>query len=316
MVKPKLKIALKFVISGLFVGYLSFKVDFSAIAAAVQEVEISYYLMSTLIAVLSNFFIAGKYHILIKGSPINHSILSLVRINFISRFYALFLPSAVGRELVRWVKVTRNQQGRASFAVAIVFERLTFVLVLILCGSIPLFLYRSIPDVTALTMKLQPWLIAAMGVMAVLLSFYVSAAVRSIAKSIAERIFKRLSDRFNLIAFIDSFTLNHMKPASYAAIVGLSLVWQIFYISRLFALLKAAALPLNLIDIVWMGSLVLLLQTLPISFAGIGLREGAYAYLFTLYGLPPEQGVLIGLLFFSQMLIMAFMGGIFELTDK
>jgi hypothetical protein len=61
---------------------------------------------------------------------------------------------------------------------------------------------------------------------------------------------------------------------------------------------------------------VLLLQTLPISFAGIGLREGAYAYLLTLYGLPPEKGVLIGILFFSQMLIMAFVGGVFELTDK
>ena len=75
-------------------------------------------------------------------------------------------------------------------------------------------------------------------------------------------------------------------------------------------------LPLNLIDIVWMGSLVLMLQTLPISFAGIGLREGAYAYLFMLYDLPPEKGVLIGLLFLSQMLIMAFVGGIFELMDK
>ena len=65
-----------------------------------------------------------------------------------------------------------------------------------------------------------------------------------------------------------------------------------------------------------MGSLVLLLQTLPISFAGIGLREGAYAYLFTMYGLPPEEGVLIGILFFSQILIVAFMGGVLELADK
>ena len=107
-----------------------------------------------------------------------------------------------------------------------------------------------------------------------------------------------------------------MKTAYYAAIIALSLVWQIFYISRLLMLTKAAALPLNPIDILWMGSLVLMLQTLPISFAGIGLREGAYAYLFTLYDLTPEKGVLIGVLFFSQMLIMAFVGGVFELTAK
>jgi hypothetical protein len=65
----------------------------------------------------------------------------------------------------------------------------------------------------------------------------------------------------------------------------------------------------------WIGSLVLLLQTIPISFAGIGLREGAYAYLFTFFNLPPEKGVLIGIFFFSQMLIIAFVGGILEFFE-
>jgi uncharacterized membrane protein YbhN (UPF0104 family) len=316
MVKPKLKIALRIGVSCLFVGYLSFKVDLSAIAAAVNNVDLIFYLLSTLIAVLSNFFIAGKYYLLIKESPINHSMLSLVTINFISRFYALFLPSAVGREIVRWFKVTRNQEGRASFIASIIFERLTFLLVLILCGSIPIFLPGSIPEIDGLKSRLQPWTILTLVIVAILLSFYVSALVRSLVKSIAGRLFNRFSDKFNIISFIDNFSLNKAKTTVYAAIVGLSLVWQIFYIIRLVALIKAAALPLTLIDIVWMGSLVLLVQTLPISLAGIGLREGAYAYLFTLYGLPPEKGVLMGILFFSQMLIMAFMGGVFELMDK
>ncbi len=316
MVKPKLKIALKIGVSCLFVGYLSFKVDLSAIAAAVKHVDLSFYLLSTLIAVLSNFFIAAKYYILIKESPISHSLLSLVKINFISRFYALFLPSAMGREFVRWMKVTRNQEGRASFLASIIFERLTFLLVLVLGGSIPLLMVGSIPEIVVLKLRLQPWVILALVIIAALLSFYVSASVRSLAKSIAGRRFNRFSGRFNIGSFIESFSLNNMKTAFYAGIIGLSLVWQIFYISRLFTLITAAALPLNLIDIVWMGSLVLLLQTLPISLAGIGLREGAYAYLFTLYDLPPEKGVLIGILFFSQMLIMAFVGAVFELMDK
>jgi len=316
MVKPKLKIALKIGVSCLFVGYLSFKVDLPAIAAAVKDVDLFFYLLSTLIAVLSNLFIAGKYYILIKDSPINHSLLSLVRINFISRFYALFLPSAVGREFVRWMKVTRNQKGRASFVASIIFERLTFLLVLILCGSIPLLKYQSMPEIAALRLRLQPWVLLALVIIAVLLSFYVSASIRSLAKSIVGFMFKRLSGKFNIGSIIENISPNNMKSAYYAGIIGLSLVWQIFYISRLLMLTKAAALPLNIVDILWMGSLVLMLQTLPISFAGIGLREGAYAYLFTLYGLPPEKGVLIGILFFSQMLIMAAVGGVFELTDQ
>jgi uncharacterized membrane protein YbhN (UPF0104 family) len=316
MVKPKLKIILKIGVSCLFVGYLSFKVNLSAIAAAVKHVDLSFYLLSSLIAVLSNFFIAAKYYILIKDSPINHSLPSLVKINFISRFYALFLPSAVGREFVRWMKVTRNQEGRVSFLASIIFERLTFLLALILCGSIPLLMYGSIPGIVVLRLHLQPWVILALVFIAALLSFYVSASVRSLAKSLAGGIANRFADKINIGSFIESLSLNNMKTAYYAGIIGLTFVWQIFYIIRLFTLIKASALPLNLIDIAWMGSLVLMLQTLPITFAGIGLREGAYAYLFTLYDLPPERGVLIGILFFSQMLIMAFVGGVFELMDK
>ena len=316
MDRPKLKIALKIGFSGLFVVYLSLKVDYSALAFAVKQIDISFYLLSMLIAVLSNFFIAGKYYILVKQSPIDHSLMSLVKINFISRFYALFLPSAVGREVVRWLKVTRNQNGRGSFAVAILFERTTFLLMLLLCGSIPLLMYGSDPGLSALSQHLRPWIILVLVIIAALLLLYASAKVRVLAKSTAGRIFRPFFDRLNVGSIIDSFALHNMPAACYVGILGLSLVWQIFYVSRLYMLIKAAALPFNPIDIVWMGSLVLMLQTLPISFAGIGLREGAYAYLFGLYGQPSEKGVLIGLLFFSQMLVMAFVGGLLELMDK
>lgn len=315
MVKPKLKIALKIGVSCLFVGYLLFKVDLAVLTSAVKKIDISSYLLSTLVAVLSSFFIAAKYYILIKNSPIRHSMFSLLKINFISRFYALFLPSAVGREITRWIKVTRNQENRLAFVAPIIFERLTFLLVLILCGSVPLLTYGPTAEIIALRARLLPWVILALVIIAALLSFYASSGARSLAKSIAGRLFAPFSAKIRLTSLIESFSLKNMSTAQYASILSLSLIWQVFYIGRLFTLIKAAALPLNLIDIIWMGSLVLLLQTLPISFAGIGLREGAYAFLFSRFGLPPEDGVLIGILFFSQMLLMAFIGGIFELMD-
>ena len=69
-------------------------------------------------------------------------------------------------------------------------------------------------------------------------------------------------------------------------------------------------------DVTWMGSLVLLLQVLPVSFAGIGVREGAYAYLFTLFDMAPEKGILIGVLFFTQMLVFAIIGALLTLLEK
>jgi uncharacterized membrane protein YbhN (UPF0104 family) len=238
-----------------------------------------------------------------------------VKINFIARFYALFLPSAVGREVVRWIKVTHNKNGKAQFFASIVFERLTFLFVLLLCGMIPLFFYKSNPEIEILRMRVLP--IAAVGtcLVSAFILLYIFAPIGDLIQSMAKSTLQRIRPKFDVDAFFENHNFKKMNTNMFASTLVLSILWQIFFICRLLVLFKASSVPLGFMDITWIGSLVLLLQTIPISFAGIGLREGAYAYLFTLFNLPPEKGVLIGILFFSQMLIIAFVGGILEFLE-
>ncbi|UCE56533.1 MAG: flippase-like domain-containing protein [Desulfobacterales bacterium] len=316
MDRRKLKIVLRIGISCLFIGYLLKKVDISALVSALSGTNLVLYLLSTLLAVLSSLFLACKYYLLIKDSVIKQSMLSLFKINFITRFYALFLPTAVGRDVVRWIKVTRNQYGRSLFLASIIFERLTFFFLLICFGSIPLFFYDSISRIAILRMRIMPISILSLAIASILISFFILPPIQSFIKKLIHIVFARRWKDLDIDAIIDDITLKNMKSSFYIYVFGLGLVWQLFFIGRLYALIAATALPLNVLDVAWMGSLVLLLQTIPISFAGIGIREGAYAYLFTLFGLPPEKGVVIGILFFFQMLIMAFAGGVLEFTGK
>jgi hypothetical protein len=316
MDKRHLKTVFKIAMSCLFVGYLFFKVELSTLAAAMGSINIAFYMVSTLLAVCLGIIVAGKYYFLLKGSTIHHSLASLVKINFIARFYALFLPSAAGMEFVRWFKVTRNKGGKAQFFATIVFERLTFLLVLMACGMVPLFFYPSHPEIQILKMRILP--IAAIGIclVAVFIIFYILPPIRDRIKSAVYATLQKIRPRLEIGGYLDNHHLNRIDASLFTLIFGLSVIWQIFFICRLLVLLKAASVPLGILDITWIGSLVLLLQTIPISFAGIGLREGAYAFLFTLFNLPPEKGVLMGILFFSQMLIIAFVGGILEYFEK
>ena len=310
-----LKLILKITISCLFIGYLFFKIDASLVVTAIGSINVGLYAISTLLALFSGIIVAGKYYFLIKGSPISHRLSSLVKINFIALFYALLLPSAIGREAVRWLKVTRNKKGRAQFFATIVFERLTFILVLLICGMIPLFFYSSNSEIEILRSRVLPF--AASGICLVLfcILFYIFSPIQDLIKSVVHSILRKIQTQIDVDAYFEKHHLDRMNANAFFLIFGLSIIWQIFFICRLLILFRAASIPLGFMDVTWIGSLVLLLQTIPISFAGIGLREGAYAYLFTLFNLPPEKGVLIGLLFFSQMLIIAFVGGIFELFE-
>jgi uncharacterized protein (TIRG00374 family) len=316
MVKNRLKLIVRLGISLLLVGYLTFKVQWTPLLHALRQVDPLLYIASTLLTAAASFFLACKYHLLIRDSVISHSIGYLIKVNFISRFYALFLPSAVGAQAVRWYKVTRNQNGRSFFLAATLFERLTFVFTLLLFGSIPLLAYSSPSTIASLRVQIFPVVIVSLIFICIAVCYFVFPAMHHFINAGIARIISLFWNSRNVPDLLNNFSLNKTGPSLFIYMLALSFAWQILFLSRMFVLFKAASIPLNFIDVAWMGSLVLLLQVLPISFAGIGVREGAYAYLLTLYGFQPEKGVLIGILFFSQMLILAGIGGMLEAMEK
>lgn len=316
MVNKRLKAIIRLGISCLFAGYLALKVDWTLILRALNQVDPYLYIASTLLTVLSIFILACKYHLLIRGTSINRSVLSLVKINLISRFYALLLPSAIGPEAVRWYKITGNKKGRAFFLASTIFERLTFLLILHLFGLIPLYFYSSHPEISTLRSQILPAVSVSLGLLCIGTAYFVVPVTQSFFNSIIDRTVGTRWKSQAIDSFRQNFSLHNPTASLYSHIFSLSLVWQMFFLCRLFVLFKATGLPLTLLDVAWIGSLVLLLQVIPVSFAGLGVREGAYAYLFTVLGLPPEMGVLVGILFFTQMLIFAGFGGLLELTEN
>src|SRR6056297_3110765 len=125
-------------ISVILLGFFAIQVDWTELLSSFKEINLAFYLASTMAALSGPVILAGKYRLLIKRSNLALPFRRLVTVNFIVRFYALFLPSALGPEAVRWYKITKNKQGKAFFLAATIVERLFFVLVLILFASVPL----------------------------------------------------------------------------------------------------------------------------------------------------------------------------------
>ncbi len=316
MVKKKINIIVRLSISCLCVAYLYFLIEWHPIIIAFRKVDILTYVLSTATASLSILMVACKYFFLIRNTTLTHSIWSLTKINFISRFYAIFLPTALGPEMVRWYKVTHLKQGKLLFLTATLLERFTFLIILLLFGFTPLFFITSNYKIIALREQLIPIALPVFVILGLLFLSFIFSGVQRYLREFAKRIISRLLSGSKENWKNQNIILNNNIIILYPCLIGLSLIWQLLFIARMILLFKATQIPLEVLDIAWMASLVLLLQIIPLSMAGIGLREGAYAYLFTLYDLPPEKGILIGLLFFSQKLIMAFVGGVFELMDK
>jgi len=62
--------------------------------------------------------------------------------------------------------------------------------------------------------------------------------------------------------------------------------------------------------------LVGVFSAIPISFNGIGLREGAYLFMLQKIGVSPEKSVAFGLLWFMVVVLNSLMGGVVFILRK
>ena len=301
-------------VSVMLLGYFSFRVDWTTMAAAFTGIYPGWYLLSTLGALSGPLIMTGKYRLLIARTTLDLPFLRLAAINYIARFYALFLPSALGPEAVRWYKVTKNRKGKIFFLASTIVERLFFVLVLFVCGAAPLFLSRD-PAVADLSVRLKPLMAVAGAVLGLALVYFLGPGLQQKFRSLVIKRF-HLSPESRLHVFLDNFSLKNSSSGMVGVLFLYTLLWQGSFLARMYFLFVSLGLPFGFWDVTWMGSLVMLLQIIPVSFAGLGLREGAYAFLFSVQGVPTEFGVVAGLLFFSQMLVLCAIGALCLLFEK
>jgi len=315
-VPVSVKVLLKLVISAAFVAVVLFKVDMRATADAMASIHAGWYGISFLLLLMNSLVLAVKFKVLIKPSGIRHDVVELFRINLICRFYAFFLTPAVGQGVIRWYRTTRRQPNHGAFIPVLLLERASFIFVL--CAAVFLLQHTRISPPAVLAKLMDPVAVIGMVTMALLVAYLFAPPLNKTVKHMVGRCTGRIPAA--LAEWIGTrlplFDIYLSRSALLIQCLGAAVVWHSLYLLRVYLLLLAIDTPLAFVQISWMASLVLLIQMMPITLNGIGLRESAYAFLFGLEALPPEKGVLLGLLFLSQMLMVAAIGGVLAMFDR
>ena len=314
----KRKIVFKIAITFILLVYLHFTVNYTYIFEALGRIKITLYALATCIAILTSMIIGTKYYYLIKNSVIHQNYLNMIKINLISRFYGMILPTSLGRGVARWYKVTQNKQGRLFFFESTIIERMTQYLTLLFLGLFSFFIGSSNSEIVEI--RSNPWVMASVfffvSINVAGILFFFNPAFNQFVKTILRKFLSLFINQQKLAEIFDKYTIAKRPLSLLLTLFLLSLIWQIAFICRMYLLFQALSIPLHLYDVAWMSCLVLLLQMIPITFAGLGLREGAYAYLVTIFDINAEYGVIIGLLFFTQMLFIGVIGWWLEVSGS
>jgi glycosyltransferase 2 family protein len=311
------KTLIKIAISAAFIAAVLHRVDVPAMLSALAATSAGYYGASFILLLFNSLVLAGKFRLLLGPSGIHRSLAALFRINLLCRFYAFFLTPAVGQGLVRWLTTTKAQNDRGRFITVMVLERTSFLFVLCLVVLL-LQLTLSSPGTDRFRPLMIPLVLGGLAVTSMILIYLFAPRVNTAFNTLIGRIPKLgalpFARRIVRPDHLVNFYLSRLSVL--ATCLAIALLWHFVYLLRVYLLATAIGTPLHFLHLGWMASIVLLLQMIPITLNGIGLRESAYALLFSLASLPAEKGVLLGLLFLTQMLIVAAIGGIIAFFER
>lgn len=270
---------LRLAVSAALIAWILSRTPFREVAAAFRSADPRWVLAALALNPLGYFASVRRWRLLIRAQGGDAALPFLVRSFLVGVFFNNFLPSTIGGDTVRVLDTARTGVGRAK-AVAIVFvDRFVGLLALMLFAVLGVLFLR--------VASLYAWVIGGAAVLA-LIAGLVFVLPRIVAS--------RFSFQWPVGVLARAF--------------GWSLLLQTLVVLNGTFLSRALHVPIPLASFFLIVPLALFVMMLPVSINAIGVRENAWAFFFTAFGVPAALGVAVAWLDYGLVLLQALVGGI------
>jgi uncharacterized protein (TIRG00374 family) len=257
------------------------------------------------------FASAYRWQILVRAQGDEVPLGFLAKSYLVGTFFNNFLPTRFGGDIVRIWDGSRYSKSLLKSSAIVLVERFT--------GIIILFLFALLASLYRLDMARQIpviWIALLLGLfgLALVISFFLPFFGKWLA-AIPDRGFlgKLRSKTILLRETILHYRTQKgpfMQATLWAFLLQLNVILYYFLIG------KALHLRIHFIDYFIFIPIVLLIQIIPITINGLGLREGSYIEIFKFYGISPQTAISFSVIDVAFVLVIGLIGGIIYVSRK
>jgi len=237
-----------------------------------------------------------------------------VKLNFAMRFYTVIMPRGIATG-IRWVRYQRSGRGDDALALMI-FQGLVEVLISLaftaaflgldaghLSTGYSLLWCASLVALACTVIAILPFFNArAAALMEIPIRLMISISPGIIATKI-EKLWS------SIVVF------QRLERIHGVAILAISVVGKVVFIWSGVFQAYAMGIDAGFLMLAWVRSVAFLLQMIPVTIAGIGVREASFIALLGGYGIAREEALTFSLALFFLQILIAVMGAVFELYD-
>lgn len=301
----KLGRILRIVISLIVLAIVIVNVGTENLLGALRTIDLRWFALAVLIHLAGLVIRTWRWSMLIAalGTPIAFG--RLLYLYLAGTFFNTFLPTGIGGDVVKIIELSPQRGGAQAFS-TVLADRLTGIL-----GSSLIALIVAIVDPADVPPDVRAIVIA------------VSAAVLLASLLLTQR---RLLDRVltrlpfwsklpkKLIKIYEALTSYSLGAIARSTLI--SLPFTLTLIGTQYALALGLGVDAPVRYFALFIPMVALIQLLPISFNGLGVREGAFQVLFGTVGVAEAQAVAMSLMYYIVRVVTGLLGGLVYLIGN
>jgi uncharacterized protein (TIRG00374 family) len=259
--------------------------------------------VSLILMFLNMILRAWKWQIFLRAEGVNFSFIKLNVLYMVGTFFNTFLPTSVGGDVKRIYDLATLTSRRSAAMASVMMDRGTAMYIMLVYGVIVI-LARW--DLLGGALVCAPMLTGLLAVVvgAPLAIVLAPVLTRRKIPLVPQSVMRKLDNLSSTLLRLSQ------KPSVLAATLSISLVCLVIVVAVYWALIVGLGIAAPLEAVIVVVPLVTAITSLPISINGIGLREGAFVYFLSRYGVSASDAMAASLGVFALIVGFGLLGGV------
>lgn len=295
-------------LSIVLLAWLLSRVGLAEVVETLSNIHWGWYALAFLLFQLNVVIRAYRWFILLRSLNDKPSFGYLTYLYYIGFFANNFIPSGFGGDLVKVVSLRQSHGHGAEALSSVLMERITG-----LVGSSLVAIIALVWNLAAHAMTLDlPWILWAL---IVVTAFGIPLAFLLARWSDPLRWLNRVYPKapsLPLYAKVENLvnTIHRYPPRALvsALLISLPFTLNLILVQVTIAWALGVHLPFRIFAL--FVPIIAIINLLPITFNGLGLREGIYTFLFVPVGVPAATAVSMSLAFYFLRFSAGLLGGL------
>jgi len=295
-------LAAKLSVSIILLVVLFSKIDVAQLWQTARSASVPWLLVALTVFGASTLVAVWRWNLLLKTQRLDITFRSLLGTFLVSTYFNNFLPSNIGGDVIRITDTGRRANSKTLATTVVLMDRILGLIALTFVAALGATAVGRLHHTTAPIWPVWLWTGFLAGAAATTPAVFAPVGFGRLLRPLTvfhpEWVGGRISTLTETLARFGE------QPAALLGAFAGAIVVQVTLVLYYFSVAYALHLDIALSDLAVVIPMSFVVQLLPVSVGGFGVREAFFSYYFHQIGQPIEDAVLLSLV--GQALLMLF----------